>query len=183
MNAEMFGKRLLECVDKIGGVGKACEAAGITYTTLTRWKDGTSDPKMSNIIAFAKAAGVSLDWLMTGEGDSTVQAPVIDPVTGVSVEQAIDTLKNLIEDNQPKLTEDEAFLLKEFRALAPDQQRLMLRFLVAGFDGLNNGNNSNNHNTYGNNNNNTHSNNDYSKSNHKGVFNSPNTKITGSFTG
>ncbi len=66
MNAEMFEKRLLECVDRIGGVGKACEAAGITYTTLTRWKDGTSDPKMSNILAFAKAANVSLDWLITG---------------------------------------------------------------------------------------------------------------------
>lgn len=84
MNAEMFEKRLLECVDKIGGVGKACEAAGITYTTLTRWKDGTSDPKMSNIIAFAKAADVSLDWLMTGEGDSTAQAPA--PATNPSLE-------------------------------------------------------------------------------------------------
>ena len=43
----------------------------------------------------------------------------------------------MIEESQPKLTEDEAFLLKEFRTLDADQKKLILRFLVAGFDGLN----------------------------------------------
>lgn len=137
MNAKMFEKRLLECVDKIGGVGKACEAAGITYTTLTRWKDGTSDPKMSNILAFAKAADVSLDWLIFGDTD-TPSAPATDPNTSINVEQAIDTLKNLIQDNQPKLTEDETYLLQKFRTLSDNQKQIMIKFLIGGFDKLNN---------------------------------------------
>lgn len=137
MNAKMFEKRLLECVDKIGGVGKACEAAGITYTTLTRWKDGTSDPKMSNILAFAKAADVSLDWLIFGDTD-TPSAPATDPNTSINVEQAIDTLKNLIQDNQPKLTEDETYLLQKFRTLSDNQKQIMIKFLIGGFDKLSN---------------------------------------------
>lgn len=137
MNAKMFEKRLLECVDKIGGVGKACEAAGITYTTLTRWKDGTSDPKMSNILAFAKAADVSLDWLIFGDTD-TPSAPATDPNTSINVEQAIDTLKNLIQDNQPKLTEDETYLLQKFRTLSDNQKQVMIKFLIGGFDNLSN---------------------------------------------
>lgn len=67
MHANYLSERLDEAVKKIGNIGQACEAAGITYTTLTRWKDGTSDPKVSNIVAFAQAAGVSLDWLLLGE--------------------------------------------------------------------------------------------------------------------
>ncbi len=35
------------------------------------------------------------------------------------------------------LTTDEMFLLQEFRNLPSEQQRLMLRFLLAGFSGLN----------------------------------------------
>lgn len=138
MNDKMFEKRLLECVDKIGGVGKACEAAGITYTTLTRWKDGTSDPKMSNILAFAKAADVSLDWLIFGTPNTTPPAPTTDPNLGINVEQAIDTLKNLIQDNQPKLTEDETYLLQKFRTLSDNQKQIMIKFLIGGFDNLSN---------------------------------------------
>ncbi len=181
-----IGQRLRDAREKTGLSRDAVIALpeiSISRTTLQQWEIGQTEPSLEKLAKLADLYKVSPQWLIFGEGGNTGNIPAINPATGVSVEQAIDTLKNLIEDSQPKLTEDEAFLLKEFRALAPDQQRLMLRFLVAGFDGLNNGSNSNNHNTYGNNNNNTHSNNDYSNSNHKGVFNSPNTKITGSFTG
>lgn len=159
MNAEMFEKRLVECVEKIGGVGKACEAAGITYTTLTRWKEGTSDPKLSNIVAFAKAANVSLDWLVSGSDKelnaATADIAAISAEKGISAEDAIDTLRTLIQDTQPNLTEEEAFLLKEFRVLDDDQRRMMLRFIIGGFDNLN--------------------------SSGKGIFGSPHARITNSF--
>jgi hypothetical protein len=37
---EEFAKRLEIAIKKIGGVGLACSKAGITYPTLTRWKEG-----------------------------------------------------------------------------------------------------------------------------------------------
>ncbi len=159
-----FAERLEIAIKKIGGVGLACSKAGITYPTLTRWKEGTSDPKLSNIVAFAEAANVSLDWLVNGSGGDNkgvgTAIPDIAAISaekGISIEEAIDTLKNMIQDTQPKLTEEEAFLLKEFRVLDDDQKRLMLRFIIGGFDSLNN-------------------------SGSKGIFNSPNSRIKSSFT-
>lgn len=70
-----FATRIDEIVQKIGGIGKACEQAGISYPTLGRWKDGTSDPKLSNIKALAKVAGVSVDWLVFGD-NTTLAQPV-----------------------------------------------------------------------------------------------------------
>ncbi|MGP4734340.1 MULTISPECIES: helix-turn-helix domain-containing protein [unclassified Psychrobacter] len=160
-----FEKRLEIAIQKIGGVGLACAKAGITYPTLTRWKEGTSDPKLSNIVAFAKAANVSLDWLVNGldgnTGEVNTEIPDIAAISaakGISVEDAIDTLKAMI-DTQHKLTEEERFLLSEFRVLDDDQRRMMLRFIIGGFDSLNSGGDK------------------------KGIFGSPHAKIEDSFKG
>lgn len=64
-----FASRIDFAIEKIGGLSKASALIGTSLPTIGRWKDGTSDPKMSNMSAFAKAAGVSLDWLMTGKGN------------------------------------------------------------------------------------------------------------------
>lgn len=167
---EEFAKRLEIAIKKIGGVGLACSKAGITYPTLTRWKEGTSDPKLSNIVAFAKAANVSLDWLVSGSSDETEDAEdgkvnaaipdiaAISAAKGISVEEAIDALKTMIQDSQLKLTETEAFLLKEFRFLDSDQQRLVIRFIMGGLDSPKNSGN-------------------------KGIFDSPDARIKNSFKG
>lgn len=73
MYDKSFAERLDFVVDKLGGAVKACQLAKITHPTLMRWKDGTSDPKMSNILAFAKAGNVSLDWLLTGIDNVTMR--------------------------------------------------------------------------------------------------------------
>ncbi len=65
-----FSDRLDIVIKKIGTIGEACKQAGISYPTITRWKEGTSDPKISNIIALAKAGNVSLDWLIFGIGNN-----------------------------------------------------------------------------------------------------------------
>lgn len=73
-----FADRIDIAIDKIGGIGKACGIIGVSYPTIGRWKEGTSDPKLSNVKAFAEAANVSLDWLVNGSKDidvSQVQQP------------------------------------------------------------------------------------------------------------
>ncbi|MGY0398951.1 MAG: XRE family transcriptional regulator [Ostreibacterium sp.] len=61
-----FSVRLDKLIKQLGGPGKACTAAGVSYPTLDRWKKGTSDPQVSNLIALTKATNVSLDWLVFG---------------------------------------------------------------------------------------------------------------------
>ncbi len=73
MNEETFADRIDGAIKRIGGVGKACSAASITYPTIARWKDGSSDPKLSNLKALANAAKVNLEWLATGQGPMTKQ--------------------------------------------------------------------------------------------------------------
>ncbi len=68
MYDEEFAKRIDLAVEKIGGIGKASALIGVSLPTITRWKEGVSDPKVSNMVAFANAAEVKLDWLLNGEG-------------------------------------------------------------------------------------------------------------------
>lgn len=64
-----FADRLDIVIKQIGGVSQASSIIGVSYPTIGRWKDGSSDPKLSNIVALASAASVSLDWLIHGTGD------------------------------------------------------------------------------------------------------------------
>ena len=66
MHTEDFAGRLDFVVKKLGGVTKASQLADISQPTISRWKDGSSDPKVSNLVALAQAADVTLDWLVLG---------------------------------------------------------------------------------------------------------------------
>lgn len=78
MKDDNFAGRIDGAIKRIGNIGNACAAAGITYPTISRWKDGSSDPKLSNIKALADAAAVNLEWLATGEGPMAKQARTSD---------------------------------------------------------------------------------------------------------
>ena len=78
MKDEEFAGRIDDAIKRIGTIGNACAAAGITYPTISRWKDGSSDPKLSNIKALADAAAVNLEWLTTGQGPMTKHARTSD---------------------------------------------------------------------------------------------------------
>lgn len=73
MYDEGFARRIDIAINKIGGEKVVNAKLNLSAPTLGRWKDGTSDPKMSNMVAFAQAAGVSLDWLLMGVGEITNQ--------------------------------------------------------------------------------------------------------------
>ena len=73
MHTEDFAGRLDLVVKKLGGVTKASQLADISQPTISRWKEGSSDPKISNLVALAQAADVTLDWLVLG---STEQSAV-----------------------------------------------------------------------------------------------------------
>lgn len=96
---------------------------GIGTATLQRYENGERMPDLVCLGKLQEMTGLSLDYLVNG-----------------------------IQTEQSPLTTDEAFLLQEFRSLPDDQKKLMLRFLLAGFDGL-----------------------------HGSVINSPNAKIENSF--
>ena len=164
MNRIEIGNRLKTAREDAGlSRNRVAESVEVGTTTLQQWETGGREASIETLGKLAELYGVSPQHLIFGDTEAQPhQASVSDIAAisaekGISVEDAIDTLKAMIQDTQPKLTEEEAFLLKEFRALDDDQRRMMLRFIIGGFDGLNN------------------------NGGNKGIFNSPKSKVKNSF--
>lgn len=164
MNRIEIGNRLKTAREDAGlSRNRVAESVEVGTTTLQQWETGGREASIETLGKLAELYGVSPQYLIFGDTEAqTHQAQASDiaaisAAQGISVEDAIDTLKAMIQDTQPKLTEEEAFLLKEFRALDDDQRRMMLRFIIGGFDGLNN------------------------NGGNKGIFNSPKSKVKNSF--
>ena len=81
-----LGERLSLAVARIGTQKEAAAVAGVTDEQIGRWKRGQAKPAFYGIVALAKAAGVSLDWLATGEGPREDR-----PRPTQSREKAVDT--------------------------------------------------------------------------------------------
>lgn len=63
-----FVRRLREMVDASGGTRALSRKADLSEKNLTNWLSGEVEPKIFAVAALAEAAGVSLDWLLSGEG-------------------------------------------------------------------------------------------------------------------
>lgn len=66
---EAFAARLRYCSDKIGSANALSKSAGIPQSTLHNYF-GNGEPNRHNLIAIARAAQVSLEWLTAGIGDN-----------------------------------------------------------------------------------------------------------------
>lgn len=50
---------------------EVADAVGVTHSALSQWKSGTTNlhsAKVGNVLRFCEATGVSMDWLLTGDG-------------------------------------------------------------------------------------------------------------------
>ncbi|ULJ69244.1 helix-turn-helix domain-containing protein [Wielerella bovis] len=64
-----FAERMAEVLKIFNGnVSELARQAGIKPPSAKRWLTGESDPQMSNLVKLARAAGVNVQWLATGEG-------------------------------------------------------------------------------------------------------------------
>lgn len=63
-----LASRIKIAADRVGGLKWLSERIDVPRRTLGNWLTGTN-PKPAALQAIAKVTGVSLDWLMTGEGD------------------------------------------------------------------------------------------------------------------
>jgi len=71
-----FIKRMEHCASKVGSVTALAKAAGISQSGIRRYFSG-GEPSRPQLIAIAKAAGVPLGWLATGDTSSAEQEPAL----------------------------------------------------------------------------------------------------------
>lgn len=64
----MLGDRIRECAAIVGSGNELSRLSGIPRGTLERYMKGR-EPRAAQLAAIARAADVSMDWLITGEGE------------------------------------------------------------------------------------------------------------------
>ena len=69
-------ERLREAIKKIGSAREAARLSGLPYGTLQGYIRG-GELKLSNAASIARAAGVRLEWLASGDGPMQGEHPVV----------------------------------------------------------------------------------------------------------
>lgn len=67
--SDAFTDRMNVAIRKGGGVTNMAHRTGLSESVLRKWRSGASDPKRSDLVKVADAAGVSVEWLATGRED------------------------------------------------------------------------------------------------------------------
>ena len=62
-----FRSRLTQVIQSFESVVAAAQAVGISDNAIYKWLAGRGQPSVSNLVALARAARVSIEWLATGE--------------------------------------------------------------------------------------------------------------------
>jgi len=59
--------RLTQVIESFGPVVAVAKAVGVSDNAIYKWLAGRGQPSVTNLVALARAARVSIEWLATGE--------------------------------------------------------------------------------------------------------------------
>jgi phage repressor protein C with HTH and peptisase S24 domain len=62
-----FRDRLNQVLPKFGSVAELARSVGVSDNAIYKWLAGRGQPSVANLVALARAAHVSLEWLATGQ--------------------------------------------------------------------------------------------------------------------
>ncbi len=76
---QLYADRIKRCADIVGTIDRLAELSGIPRRTLGGYLAKRTMPKVASLVAISRAAGVSLEWLVTGDGPvSREEPPALD---------------------------------------------------------------------------------------------------------
>jgi phage repressor protein C with HTH and peptisase S24 domain len=67
-----FRARLNHLLQRFGSVAEMARRVGVSDNAIYKWLSGRGQPTVANLVALAKTAGVSIEWLATGNEVSTM---------------------------------------------------------------------------------------------------------------
>lgn len=76
-----FRNRLTQVIHSYGSVVELAAAVGVSDNAIYKWLAGRGQPSVGNLVALARAARVSVEWLATG-AESAPSKPAAHPVEG-----------------------------------------------------------------------------------------------------
>jgi transcriptional regulator with XRE-family HTH domain len=69
-----FADRIRLLIQRVGSATEIARMCGFSEGVVRSWRDGNSDPSRARCVTLAKTLGISLVWLVAGEG--TIQSDV-----------------------------------------------------------------------------------------------------------
>jgi hypothetical protein len=73
--AGTFADRIKVLIQRVGSVTEIARMCGFSEGVVRSWRDGNTDPSRARCVTLAKTLGISLVWLVAGEG--SIQADAI----------------------------------------------------------------------------------------------------------
>ncbi|MBF0247154.1 MAG: helix-turn-helix transcriptional regulator [Alphaproteobacteria bacterium] len=85
--------RIDEAIRESGGATDVAKKTGVTRQTLFNYANGEREPKAVTLAEIARACGVSLEWLVSGEGQKErIQPQAFDKEHLAAAIQAVEEL-------------------------------------------------------------------------------------------
>ncbi|WP_313211487.1 helix-turn-helix domain-containing protein [Stutzerimonas nitrititolerans] len=124
-----IGKRIRSAVDSLGlTLKQAAERCDISYSSLQNWAGGHRDPRPDALISLGSQLGISIDWLLTGEGPmlrgESAQAVAATGEPANPREQAILELYRALDEDAQREIQSAAEEKKRLKTLEQRLQEL-----------------------------------------------------------
>jgi transcriptional regulator with XRE-family HTH domain len=118
--SEGFRARLRTALDEVpggSGIERVAQRAGIARRTIHAYMAGETDPSRGRLLALAKATGVGLLWLVTGEGPMRPGSALGNPGPDMLVE------RDRLRQERDEADRQAGALLRENSALKESERR------------------------------------------------------------
>jgi transcriptional regulator with XRE-family HTH domain len=63
-----FGERIKLLIQRVGSATEIARMCGFSEGVVRSWRDGNTDPSRARCVTLARTLGISLVWLVAGEG-------------------------------------------------------------------------------------------------------------------
>ncbi|OZB61904.1 MAG: transcriptional regulator [Lysobacterales bacterium 14-68-21] len=95
-----FAERIRLLIQRVGSATEIARMCGFSEGVVRSWRDGNSDPSRARCVTLAKTLGISLVWLVAGEG--AIQP---DAVNKNSEEQSTTEVRGSSRNREPSLAQ------------------------------------------------------------------------------
>ena len=93
-----FAERMKVIIRKVGSADKLSKLSGISATIIGKYSSGLSDPTRKKLIALAKAADVSLEWLAAGIGAEKKAVETAKGILFVHNDEFKDFIREIVKE-------------------------------------------------------------------------------------
>lgn len=111
-----FADRIKLLIQRVGSATEIARMCGFSEGVVRSWRDGHSDPSRARCVTLARTLGISLVWLVAGEGPSQLD---FDPKMGNRSSST-----NMSFKPQPRLEDGYAAVVLPSAGTVVDAERL-----------------------------------------------------------